>query len=313
MATNAINVGLDDSKIDIVVRIELPRSLLTYFQERGRVARVEGSSGTSVLFASVESYVNIIRQILGNKSREEEEPTIEQLQIIGAGSAITPLSARAQRRIQEREAADDVPAANSPKKTKYALSKSMKIQLRRRQLRDLEDVLRYFFLHKGCQHARSSFYLSQGILDGKDAVDASREAECDNCPICIGEWQKMHLPVYKPHIIRLFESSTGRKLFPVALDFKTSPSTFLSTRPYWKEWIFDRPSKAILVRHVDALLLSLLAAGILCIEKSKTSDIVLDITWSDSSTPKYRDASIWDGVNLHDEERPRLRSVILNE
>lgn len=144
-------------------------------------------------------------------------------------------------------------------------------------------------------------------------MDASREAECDTCPICTGEWHKMHLPVYKSHIIRFFESSTGRKLFPVTIDFKTSPSAFLSSRPYWKEWIFDRASKSVQVRHVDALLLSLFAAGILCIEKSKNSNFVMDITWTDSSTPKYRDDTIWDGINVHDEERPRSRSVILHE
>jgi hypothetical protein len=117
--------------------------------------------------------MNIIKQILGYDKRiEDNEPSIEQLQITGAGSAITPLSARAQRRLEERQ------LDSSPKRSAYALSNSMKVQLRKRQLQELNNVLRFFFLDMGCQQYRSAFYLSDGHLDGSDRVDACQESEC---------------------------------------------------------------------------------------------------------------------------------------
>jgi hypothetical protein len=157
-----------------------------------------------------------VKQILGYDNDQDNEPTIEQLQITGAGSAITPLSARAQRRLEERQ------SDSSPKKSAYALSISMKVQLRKRQLQEISDVLRFFFLNMGCQQYRSAFYLSDGLLDGPDRIDACQESECSTCSICNGDWHKMHFPVYKSQLIRFFESSTGRKLLPLKIEGKTT-------------------------------------------------------------------------------------------
>lgn len=86
----------------MVMRFELPRDLITYSQECGRAARVPGTVATCLLYANVESYSIIMKQILSIHDISDEGETIEQLEIQGIGSAITPLSASARRRLELR-------------------------------------------------------------------------------------------------------------------------------------------------------------------------------------------------------------------
>ena len=194
VSTNAANVGIDNNHINLIVRMGLPRDLMTYFQERGRGARQVGSVAECILYASMSSYVSIISQILNyNKLTDTTDLTNEELEIRGAGSAITPLAASAKKQLEKRK--DKAASKGKPKKrrSKYELSDSMKRQLRKRMLDDLTDVLRFFFLHFGCMHYRGAFYMSDGVLDNN--IDACRESECTSCPVCTNEWQDVHLTV----------------------------------------------------------------------------------------------------------------------
>lgn len=137
---------------------------------------------------------------------------------------------------------------------------------------------------------------------------------CSSCPVCDGSWAEMHLPIYKSELIRFFESSTGRTVFPLQYNAKTPLTLVFSKRPYWVEHIFDRAACGIRVRQIEALLLSLIAAHIVCLEKTRAGVFQWNLVWRDNSTPAYKDDSVWDGVNLfRDTGTARRRVVTLRE
>ena len=304
-------MGIDNDHIDlVVVRFGLPRDLMTYFQERGRTARRPGSAGRCVLYATMSSYVTIMSHILNyNKLTDTTDVSNEELEFRGAGSAITPLAASAQQLLQQRS--DKQTTKKKTPTQPYQLSHSMRRQLRHRMLADVRDLLRFFFLDFGCMQHRGAFYMSDGALDQN--IDACREADCTHCPICSKAWHKSHLPIFRSQLTRLFDSNTGRNVFPFPVDGKKPLSSVLSSRPYWVEWIFDRAAGSILVRNIDALFLSLVANNIIQMEKNRSGDLVWNLGWIDNITPVYKNDTAWDGIHLRHEDSTRNRTVELTD
>ena len=153
--------------------------------------------------------------------------------------------------------------------------------------------------------------MSDGALD--ENIDACRESVCQSCPICLGDWHKLHLPVFRSEITRLLDSNTGRSIFPYPVDVKKPLSTILSTRPYWVEWIFDKAAGSVLVRHINALLFSLIANNIIRMEKNRSGDLVWNLGWIDNLNPRYKSDECWIGIHLRDEDSPRNRIVELTD
>ena len=150
--------------------------------------------------------------------------------------------------------------------------------------------------------------MSDGELDTN--IDACREATCNSCPICTREWHKIHLPVFRSQITRFLDSNSGRSAFPFPVDGKPL-SSVLSTRPYWVEFIFDKPARSVLVRQIDALLFSLIASKIIQMEKNRSGDLVWNLGWIDNANPSYKDDASWNGIHLRDEDSGRNRNVEL--
>ena len=59
-ATAAANTGIDQEQLDFVVRVGLPRCIITALQERGRNARVAGMIGCFAVFTSWTLFVKLI-------------------------------------------------------------------------------------------------------------------------------------------------------------------------------------------------------------------------------------------------------------
>eukprot|EP00956_Cyclotella_meneghiniana_P020341 scaffold35734_cov22-Cyclotella_meneghiniana.AAC.1 len=80
-------------------------------------------------------------------------------------------------------------------------------------------------------------------------------------------------------------------------------------------WIFDRPCGAISKRQLDALMLTFIAAGIVRLKKesSGTFTWAWDLGWEDVSTPTFLKDDVWQGINLHDEDRPHERKVTVTD
>jgi len=170
----------------------------------------------------------------------------------------------------------------------------------------LLEVCSFFCLNAGCQHRRSQYYLSTGRLDG---FTMSGMIPCNaKCPICSGKWQKQFLPVYKESVVSFLSSSLGRESFPMVVDMTTSVSDVLwgQRNHSWIEKIFDRSFSGIKRSNVDALFLSLTAAGIIQIEKTSAGVVRWNICYSDDSSAVYLMDNVWTCINMHQPDRTRM-------
>ena len=132
-STNASNVGIDDKDIVFGIRYEWPRDLPTYFQERGRLARILGTLATFILMADLSSFDFLMRQSLSSESEDHPTSTSElQQQMLGANSVISPLRQNAARATQ---------AARHPSTQTYALKRDGRRRLMTRQVRELLEVI----------------------------------------------------------------------------------------------------------------------------------------------------------------------------
>jgi hypothetical protein len=107
----------------------------------------------------------------------------------GFNSAISP-SMHGQQRQQPDE------------NKKCALGPTAKRSLHKRTKSELQDVIRFFCLDKGCQHARGESYLAMGGLDLGNIICTP----CGNsCSICTRRWHEMFLPVYQSSVVLFLE------------------------------------------------------------------------------------------------------------
>ena len=140
----------------------------------------------------------------------------------------------------------------------------------------------------------------------------------DSCSICTGKWHKTHLPVYREALVDLLQSR-GRDLLPMkTLQKDVSISSLIWGDAYWTEKIFDRAFSGIKKSHVDALIFSLTAAGILAIKCVGGKESWVMVNVRDESKhehewqAKYAMDHAWTGINQFDPERPRKRSIVVS-
>ncbi len=200
----------------------------------------------------------------------------------------------------------------------FVLGPSAQKRLRVRCLDELHQVVQFFCLDLGCQHARSEIYLSTGLLDSVTATWC-----CTTCLVCIRTYHKDFLPVFHGSVVSFIEWLTATLKLPFRIEFKSQVSTLLMASTYWKEMIFDKASSTVSWLNVDALFLSLAATGILEI-KNTAAGITWIVGWGVPVLPqqlpnsvtlievtiglaKYTKDSYRVGINQHPDTRIRTR------
>jgi hypothetical protein len=68
---------------------------------------------------------------------------------------------------------------NCKEQNKYALGTMARRSLRQRTTSELQDVIRFFCLDRGCQHARGESYLAFGGLDLTNDVEKTTNLMLD--------------------------------------------------------------------------------------------------------------------------------------
>jgi hypothetical protein len=158
----------------------------------------------------------------------------------GFNSAILPI-----RQVRQQANTSQVDFALGPLAQKW---------FRVRCLDELHQVVQFFCLDLGCQHACGEIYLSTGLLDSVTATGC-----CTTCPVCIQTYHKDFLPVFCGRVVSFIEWLTATSKLPFRIEFKSQVWTLLMASSYWKEMIFDKASSTVSWLNVDALLLSLAA------------------------------------------------------
>ncbi len=64
VATAAANTGIDNERVDYVLRVGLPRCIITLLQERGRNVRNESMVGLFAVFTDWTLFIQLILSIL---------------------------------------------------------------------------------------------------------------------------------------------------------------------------------------------------------------------------------------------------------
>jgi hypothetical protein len=112
---------------------------------------------------------------------------------------------------------------------KYALGPTARRCLRERMTSELQEVIRFFCLDLGCQHAHDESYLAMGGLD----ICAIVGTQCDNsCSTCMKRWHKIFLPVYHSSVEAFLEFLMQTGKFPQQIDYKSLISNLLATSAF---------------------------------------------------------------------------------
>jgi hypothetical protein len=160
---------------------------MTYFQEQGRGSCWEGAKSTCILYGNLASYVYLMGQLSTRFNHDNNEDASADNEVNGFNSATSPWKSNMRL---------------GSKKT-YPLGPTSKCNLRTCSVTELQEVLRFFCLDLGCQHARGKAYLSMGLLDPNFVPN---DDKCnDACSICTKKWHDQFLPVYQSAVVAFLE------------------------------------------------------------------------------------------------------------
>mmetsp|Transcript_31075 Transcript_31075/g.69711 ORF Transcript_31075/g.69711 Transcript_31075/m.69711 type:complete len:694 (-) Transcript_31075:1581-3662(-) len=288
LVTNgAGNTGIDHDLIVLVLRFGLVLNVITYIQERGRMARQPGSEGVIKSFYNIKSLIQNLHLIHGIR-RSKDSPDNEE--IIGLNSAIRKGNLRSTNKD------DDGVSATLAKKYKLT-AKEVEADRKEKERLQLE-VLQLFCLNGGCQHSRLEIYSATGELKQGDS------SSCDTqCPICSGEWKTVHIPVKKVEVIKWFKSRDFLNAMPLSTKNSTTgkdqPDSIVNL--LWEnesrlKLIFGKAKRSIRKYNVEAFMLSLVAAQIISWEvKGDTFQWIWNVDEDDK--PCYGIDSHWRGIH----------------
>ena len=307
ISTPAANAGIDKASIRRQFRFEWPRDLSTFFQEMGRGSR-DGEPSICSMYGDLQSYEYIRSQTLLDSDGDDDKTTPSP--IVGINSALSPLRQVGEAAAAAAAGGDSTTAGRKLKK--YQLGPAARKKHRDRSAREIQEVISFFCLDKGCMHVRAGKYLHAGVLDPTGVAD---RPPCNNkCPICTGAWHKIFAPCYKADVIQFLDNAQRVGKFPRAVKKGAKVSDLLWGNKYWTERIFDRAASGVKRTTVDALFLSLSALGFIDVERVG-GVLRWNVTMRDADTnpnpqPCFLsdDASAWSGLNRHPPDRTRKRN-----
>ena len=294
VGTSAVNVGIDNDAIDMVIRFEFPRDLATVFQECGRGSRRRHSKSTCLVMYDLQSFDYMMRLYL-SPIKMSECDSDDKREFRAATMVVSPGGTSRQQSSTGGEAALS--------KKRFVLSRAAKKRLNDRQVRELQEVSQFYCLNFGCQQIRKEHYLSTGIL----VLRRHEGTACaTSCAICSGAWHTIHRPVYQDSVTSFFQAKIGRDSMPFVSGNDKTVSSILWGEAGWIEKIFDEAAYEVKRSHVDAFFFSLIAAGILFMEPIANGARWL-VRYDENDIPCYTKQDAWIGVNTHSPTRPRKR------
>ena len=272
-------------------------------QERGQGSCQRGNKLACILYSDLLSFVSLVYQLLHG-----DDVLNGEISVVGGtdeceefNSAISP-----RRQVCQANTSQD----------DFALGPAAKKQLRAQSLTELNKVMQFFCLNYGCQHEQGEISLLSGSLDSSLAL-----GHCTSCPVCNQTYHKDFLSVYRSGVESFLEWLTATAKLPFTVEFNVQLSSLLMSNAYWKEIIFDKAPSSVSRVNVNALFLSLAAAGILEIQNTsegmkwfigreapRTVAPNLDVLFLDETIGevKYKVDEYWTGLHLHPATRIRV-------
>ena len=110
VGTNAVNVGIDDDLIELVISLVFPCDLPTVFQEQGHGSRQIGSAFTTIVMYCLRYFDYLMREYpIATSAAVDIELTSDQLQFIATTSHLSPVSESGRQKLRKRTAAPSNP------------------------------------------------------------------------------------------------------------------------------------------------------------------------------------------------------------
>ena len=188
VATAAANTGIDAPQLVWVLRVGIPRCLITLIQERGRNAREAGLRGMFVILTDWSMFVFLLLSVLATPNSSDGDEIHDHFFV---NSMITSQSPEKRRQRAEVETEQDAAVPKKP------LNAGEKRQNRRNALDDLLDTLNLLFLPElGCVHLRCEWILHSKKNTPLPAWYMRDHEPCgDSCYVCNKSYEKYILPI----------------------------------------------------------------------------------------------------------------------
>lgn len=300
VATGAANTGIDLKNVQLAVRCGVPPDMITYLQERGRLAREEGAVGKFIVLANIDSVAEQL-WLIHNPAKKEREDSEEAQSFIGANSALFTDGGRDAAR-RKGKGANEERLLKEENKLKPRGQEIRKIRERAENM--LYDVLVYLFLNKGCQHVIAEQFCAEGKLQGADPS----VAPCgDSCPVCRQHnngkrvWDEIFHKMFKRQVIAFLESRIVQDVFPLTVK-DGSLANLLWNSDEWVLKIFGEQKKKKIQKHmVESAFLQLIAAKIIVAEYEAKGKVLKWVLNREGDSLCYKIDSYWTGINLYEE------------
>ena len=294
VATGAANTGIDQILTKLVLRVGLPRNLVTFLQERGRIR----DEGTILVLTNWRLFIKLLLTVL----LDHESKTVNSSSFENSMIRSTPSAQAVQHQFR----------SNSRSKLTNEEKKKNKDQA----IKDLVEVLYYFFMPAlGCLHQRAEFFLSRGQCTYDPLVCSIRQSWCGNkCYICNGDYTDSIRPIIYEKAKEFLQSSLFND------NYRTSELTFDNTDDMpnilwesndWKRDIFGKAS--VTQYNVFAFFFQLIASGILSIDYKGKDGVRFLLTRVDSNTYLYEDVNAWKGFEFRRSGRGRDTSITFDD
>ena len=292
VATAAANTGIDAPRLLRVLRVGIPRCLVTLIQERGRNAREAGLTGMFVVITDWSMFVFLLLSILINPSPSDTEEIHDHF---FANSMIKSQTPKRHRNNAQETSTPGCPSVKKP------LTTAEKRQNRRNALDDLVDTINLLFLpHQGCIHLRCEW-----ILHSKKNTEMPRWYTRDNercrsnCYVCKGTYEKYILPIVFTGAKDFLASSHFAKFLakPLSYDEPDHVCDSLWGNEDWRKQVFGK--KTVAKYNVHAFFFQLTALRLInFVTVRKSTDVLCVLGRGADDKLLYKKKKNWKGLQF---------------
>ena len=282
ITTAAASTGIDKATLDMVIRMGIPRDVVTSFQERGRNARQPGMTGVYSITTDWRMYVKLLLSIIMPLS--DQDDTAEYRSV---NSAITTLGTNTQ----------NTQTSSSP-----LTSTQRSNNVTQAYVEHVDCLNLYCLPQLGCIHARSEWIMHCGEIEQPPLAITSCETQCH---VCDGSNSKTFLPIIFSGALAFLRSSTFGSVLGVAINVDNGSEfvASLASDGDWCKSVFGLKNPT--TYNVTAFFLQLIALRIIDFKTVDKKQMIAGLTMSSSGKYKYEDPLSWKGMAFRTAKRGR--------
>ena len=280
VATAAANTGIEQALLTYVLRVGIPRCIVTFLQERGRNSRTPGLRGLFAIYSNWSLFVKLLLTVLLPRDSGSDE--IPEHDFVN--STVTARS-------PEKRNADG--KGTSEKRLRCPLTDDDRRNNIDRAHQDLIEMTRLFFLPAlGCIHCRTEWGLFSGDYNHHPEI----MLPCgDQCFVCDRSHEKYILPVIFDGAQEFLKSSyfADKLPFDITNDNAEGLVDLLWDSPDGRKKVFGK--KKVDKYNCAAFFFQLVATRLIIFERQNDS-VTAVLARDENDALRFRSVINWEGV-----------------